>query len=103
MITEGTEGFVSVKTKEGNQVANVRQYALLRERQDADYREFQQPEEPADGVDEMEEQRREAASTARKEATRPAQGSAMEIDHAQLLLESDAVPGRQGTESSTSG
>ena len=37
----GHRKFVSVTTKEGNLVGNVRQYAILRERQGADYHEFQ--------------------------------------------------------------
>ena len=95
----GSRRFVSVTiTKEGNLVANVRQYAMLRERQDADCQEFQpegtllqqtatwvgSPADPPAGADEMEveEQRREAALAARRRAALPAQVSAIEIDHA---------------------
>ena len=48
---------------------------------------------PRAGVDEMEveERRPEAALTGRRRAARPAQTSAMEIDHASLLPEFDAV------------
>ena len=91
--------FVSVKTKEGNLVAHVRQHAMLREsglpgvptRSDSFATHGPGPPvDPPDGVEEMEieKQRREAAPAARR---RVPQRSAMVIDHAQLLLEFGAV------------
>ena len=50
---------------------------------------------------EVEEQRREAAPETGRRAARPAQASAMEIDHARSLML--FMPGRQGTESSSRG
>ena len=51
-----------------------------------------QPKDPPEVNDMVvDEQRREAASANSIRAARPAQGSAMEIDHAQLLLEFDAI------------
>ena len=104
---EGRRRLVTRKGKETTLVAIVKQYAMLRERQHADYQEFQPggtrlqqtttwlgpPTDPPAGVHEMEvkEQRREAAPTARRRATQLAQGSTMEIDIAQLLQEFDAV------------
>ena len=37
-----TEGLFSSKQKEGHLVADVRLYAIMRERMDADYQEFQE-------------------------------------------------------------
>ena len=76
--------FASVKAKEGNLVANVRQCAMLRERQDADFRESQPPKDPPAGVEEME------ASDQQCELTTHSYSYSL-------------MPGRQGTESSSSG
>ena len=40
VIVKGAEGFVSVRKKKGTLVANVRQYAMLREREDEEYHEL---------------------------------------------------------------
>ena len=61
---------------------------------------------PPAEVNEMEvdEQRREAAPEDRRRATRPSQGSAMEIGGARFFQSlTRFMPGRQGAESSSSG